>query len=64
MQEIIKAMDAQRAMGGGGGGGGGGTREAKQVWILSPDVEDDKIVVGPALFGPDLGGDKDFQVTV
>ncbi|CAI8022850.1 ER degradation-enhancing alpha-mannosidase-like protein 3 [Geodia barretti] len=61
MQEIIKAMDAQRAMGG-GGGGGGGTREAKQVWILSPDVEDDKIAVGPALFGPDLGGDKDYQV--
>ena len=55
-------MDAQRAMGG-GGGGGGGTREAKQVWILSPDVEDDKIAVGPALFGPDLGGDKDYQVT-
>ena len=58
MQEIIKAMDAQKAM------AGGVTREAKQVWILSPEVEDDKILVGPALFGPDLGGEKDFQVFV
>ena len=57
MQEIVKAMDAQQAT-----GRKGETRSAKQVWILSPDVEDDKIVVGPALFGPDLGKN-DYQVS-
>ena len=55
MQEIVKAMDTHKAM------GGGANREPKQVRILTPDVEDDAITVGPALFGPDLGRN-DFQV--
>ena len=42
---------------------GGAAREAKQVKILTPDVEDDEIVVGPALFGPDLGRNE-FQASV
>ena len=55
MQEIIKAMDAQKAT------GGGVARVPKQVRILTPDIEEDEIMVGPALFGPDLGKN-DFQV--
>ena len=55
MQEIMKAMDTQKSM------SGGSAREAKQVRILTPEVEEDEITVGPALFGPDLGRNG-FQV--
>ena len=37
--------------------------KVKMVKILSPDVEDDEITVGPALFGPDLGTNE-FQVCI
>ena len=56
MQEILKVMDAQKSM------AGDNVREPKQVQILTPDVEEDEITVGPALFGPDLGKN-DFQVS-
>ena len=49
MQEIVKAMNSQKTT-----TGAGVTRDAKQVKILTPDVEEDEITVGPALFGPDL----------
>ena len=61
MQEIVKAMGNQKTGGGGEGVGGEMTRGAKQVKILTPDVEDDEIIVGPALFGPELGRNE-FQV--
>eukprot|EP00731_Ephydatia_muelleri_P023845 Em0016g116a len=61
MQEIMKVMATQHNTG--ESSGDSVNSEAAMVRVLSPVMEKNEFIVGPAMFGPRLGGGSEFHIS-